>query len=85
MSIASDPKAPDFREHFWPQPEILGLTSEGIASGPSDGEAYAEVKPKFKREKIIKFGEMRGALTFKYDTKLYARLDFVIFHLITKL
>jgi hypothetical protein len=76
LSIAGNPKSPDFHEHFWPKPELLGLTPDGVATGPD----YDEVKPKFKREKMDqkepKFGEFRSALTYKYDAKLYTRLDF---------
>ena len=76
LSIATNQKKPDFFEHFWPKPEIQGLTPDGISSGPSDDEAFENTKPKFKREKIKKFGEYRGALTMKFATKIYTKLDF---------
>tara|TARA_B100000795_G_C22518139_1_gene330319 strand:- start:252 stop:527 length:276 start_codon:yes stop_codon:yes gene_type:complete len=31
LEIATNTKSPDFFEHFWPKPELLGLTPDGIA------------------------------------------------------
>ena len=45
--------------------------------GPT-GEDFVDIHPKYKVDKENKsgFGIHRAALTFKYNTKIYTRLDF---------
>jgi len=59
---------PDFYEHFWPKPELQGLTPDGVADGPD----FSTIEPKYKRDKGNKkgFGEHRAALTMKWNTKV---------------
>ena len=70
----SEEENPDFHEHFWPKPELLGLTPDGIADEPK----WEEVEPKYKHDKGNSkgFGEHRASLTMKFSTKIYTRLDF---------
>ena len=48
-----------------------------LQDGPA-GEDFVDIHPKYKVDKENKsgFGIHRAALTFKYNTKIYTRLDF---------
>jgi hypothetical protein len=68
---------PDFYEHFWPKPELQGLTPDGVADGPD----FSTIEPKYKRDKGNKkgFGEHRAALTMKWNTKVCNTISIYIY------
>ena len=69
----ADHDMPDWHEHFWPGVELLNLTPD-----TPDLPEFDTILPKYKKDYKNKegWGVHRAALTYKFRSVVFARLDF---------